>query len=315
MIDPASVRRAYPAGAHLTRWQAGDGGSLRRFDWPAAGGSRGSILFQGGRGDILEKYLDSFAHWHAKGWSITAFDWRGQGGSGRLSADPRVGHATDFAPFIADLAGFWAEWSRSAPGPQVAMGHSMGGHLILRGLVEGVITPAAAVLVAPMLGLHAPFGWQGLAERFAQVMGKLGDSARRAWKDNEIPGATSTRQALLTHDRDRYDDELFWKEAHPELMLGPPSWAWVIEAFRSTRMLRADPRLATMAVPVLGLIADADRLVNAKLAAATLGKLPDARVIRFGHESAHEILREADPVCDRALAEIARFLAERAPAP
>lgn len=314
MVDPASFRRAYPTGAHLTRWQAGDGWPLRRFDWPAEGTPRGSILFQGGRGDIIEKYLESFGRWHAKGWSITAFDWRGQGGSGRLSPDPRVGHATDFAPFIADLAGFWGEWSRTAPGPQVAMGHSMGGHLILRGLVEGAITPKAAVLVAPMLGLHAPFGWQGLAERFARVMGKLGDSARRAWKDNEIPGATSTRQMLLTHDPERYDEELFWKEAHPELMLGPPSWAWVIEAFRSTRALQADPRLAMMAVPVLGLVADADKLVNAKLAVATLEKLPDARIVRFGRESAHEILREADPVRERALAEIDRFLADRAPA-
>lgn len=314
MIDPASFRRAYPTGAHITRWQAGDGWPLRRFDWPAEGTPRGSILFQGGRGDIIEKYLESFGHWHTKGWSITAFDWRGQGGSGRLSPDPRVGHATDFAPYIADLAGFWGEWSRTAPGPQVVMGHSMGGHLVLRALVEGAVTPAAAVLVAPMLGLHAPFGWQGFAERFAQLMGKLGDSARRAWKDNEIPGALSPRQALLSHDRERYADEMFWKEAHPELMLGPPSWAWVIEAFRSTRQLRNDPRLAGMAVPVLGIVADADKLVNAKLAVATLEKLPDARILRFGRESAHEILREADPVRDRALAEIDRFLADRAPA-
>ena len=87
-----------------------------------------------------------------------------------------------------------------------------------------------------------------------------------------------------------------------------------IKLFPVIHALRADPRLATMAVPVLGLIADADRLVNAKLAVATLEKLPDARIVRFGRESAHEILREADPVRDRALAEIDRFLAERAPA-
>lgn len=314
MADPASFRRVYPDGAHMTFWQAGDGWPLRRFDWPARGASRGSILFQGGRGDIIEKYLETFAHWHSRGWSVTAFDWRGQGGSGRLSSNPRVGHATDFGVFIADLTAFWAEWSRTAPGPQVTIGHSMGGHLILRGLAEGAITPAAAVLVAPMLGINAPFGWQGLGERFARIMGGIGDSARRAWRDNEIPGALSPRQKLLTTDRDRYDDELWWKREKPELLLGPPSWAWVIEAFRSTRVLRDDPRLTTMAVPVLGLIADADKLVSAKLAVRTLERLPDARIVRFGNESAHEILREADPVRDRALAEIDRFLDARAPA-
>ena len=109
-------RRALPAGARVHRWKARDGWELRTFDWPAqAGSARGSILFQGGRGDIFEKYLEAFEHWHAAGWSITAFDWRGQGGSGRLSVDPHVGHATDFAPWIADLAAVWRETSLSRP--------------------------------------------------------------------------------------------------------------------------------------------------------------------------------------------------------
>ena len=137
MSNSLLYRRALPAGAVLSRWIAADGWPHRRFDWPANGSPRGSILFQGGRGDILEKYLESFAHWHAKGWSITTFDWRGQGGSGRLSKNPRVGHATDFGQFIADFALFWRQWAPTAPGPQVAMGHSMGGHLVLRALVEG----------------------------------------------------------------------------------------------------------------------------------------------------------------------------------
>ncbi len=311
-VDPISVRRAYPAGSHLSRWGAGDGWSIRRFDWPAEGSPRGSILFQGGRGDILEKYLESFAHWQGRGWNVTAFDWRGQGGSGRLLPDPRIGHATDFAPWIADLRAFWADWTRTAPGPRVAMGHSMGGHLILRGLVEGAITPDAAVLVAPMLGLHSPFGWAALGERLANFLGGFGDSSRAAWRDNEIPGTKSPRQLLLTHDVARYEDELWWKREQPDLLLGPPSWAWVIQAFRSTRELRDDPRLKTMVVPVLALIADADKLVSGKLAAATVRKLPDHRLVRFGKESAHEILREADPVRNRALGEIDLFLSSRA---
>ena len=163
-----------------------------------------------------------------------------------------------------------------------------------------------------MLGLHAPFGSAWLGEKFARLLGGVGNSARAAWRDNEIPGAKSPRQALLTHDVDRYDDELFWKDAHPELLLGPPSWAWVIEAFRSTRMLRDDARLRTMAVPVLALIADADQLVDPKLAVQTVRKLPDSRVVRFGDASAHEILREADAVRNRAIGEIDLFLSARA---
>ena len=42
------------------------------------------------------------------------------------------------------------------------------------------------------------------------------------------------------------------------------------------------------------------------------GLLPDAELVRFGKESAHEILREVDPVRDRALREIDTFLSARA---
>jgi len=149
MVSPQLYRRAIPSGARISHWRAPDGWPLRRFDWPSGGASRGSILFQGGRGDIFEKYLEAFAHWHGQGWSITSFDWRGQGGSGRLSPHRHVGHVDDFSTFTDDFRDFWAEWEPAAAGPRVLMGHSMGGHLILRALVEGAAQPSAAVLIAP----------------------------------------------------------------------------------------------------------------------------------------------------------------------
>jgi len=303
-------RRAVPSGAQVTRWLAPDGWQLRTFAWPAPAGRspHGSILFEGGRGDIFEKYLEAFDHWHAQGWTITSFDWRGQGGSGRLTPRKNCGHIEDFARFVDDFAAFFAEWQATTPGPHVVIGHSMGGHLVLRALVEGRATPDALVLVAPMLGLHSPLG---LGEHFARFLGGIGNAARPAWKGNEKPYTTETRENLLTHDPDRYQDELWWQQHDPDLLTGPPSWRWVIEAFRSTRELRGDPRLKAMRVPVLGLLADNDGLVDGKAARKLLVELPDVRIVRFGRESAHEILREADPVRNRALDEIDSFLQAR----
>lgn len=310
MASSALYRRAIPAAARFTRWTAADGWSLRRFDWPADGPARGRILFQGGRGDIIEKYLELAAHWHEQGWSVTSLDWRGQGGSGRLTPDPHVGHVDDFASYIDDLGEFWPVWIAEERGPVVVMGHSMGGHLILRALVEGVIKPDAAVLVAPMLGLKSAFGaWLG--ERVAGIIGGIGNGARAAWRENEKPGAAATRQSLLTNDLDRYSDELWWQHAKPELLLGPPSWRWVVGAFASTRQVRSDARLRSLTVPILLLVPMADQLVDARVAVAIGGKLPDARVVKFGDEAAHEVLREADPVRNRAIAEIDLFLAAR----
>ena len=151
-----------------------------------------------------------------------------------------------------------------------------------------------------------------LGERLARFLGGVGNSARPAWKSNERPYTTDTRESLLTHDTDRYHDEIFWQQANPGNVTGPPSWKWVIEAFRSTRELRTNPALRRMDVPVLALIAEHDGLVDAKAALAQVGKLPDARIVRFGKESAHEILREADKVRNRAIGEIDLFLEARA---
>ena len=310
MVSPTLYRRAIPAGARISRWIGRDGWDFRRFDWPAEGTPRGTILFQAGRGDLFEKYLEALAHWHERGWSITSLDWRGQGGSGRVSPDQHVGDIDDFATYVADIRAFWAEWAPQAVGPIAVVAHSMGAHLMLRALVDGAIAPAAAALVAPMMGLHSPLG-ASLGERFARMLGGVGNSSRAAWKTGELPGAREAREHLLTHDSSRYDDEIFWHQTSPELLLGPPSWRWVIQAFASTRLLRGDRRLKTMRVPVLMLVAEADKLVDPKAALAVAAKLPDARVVRFGKEAAHELLREADPVRNRAIGEIDLFLAAR----
>jgi lysophospholipase len=60
-----AVRRAYPQGSVIEMQPMADGWPVRMFRWPNTSSS-GDILFAGGRGDIIEKYLEAFAHWHAK---------------------------------------------------------------------------------------------------------------------------------------------------------------------------------------------------------------------------------------------------------
>ncbi len=319
MLDPApppvspidavstldTVRRAIPDDARIGYWVAPDGWRLRRFDWPARN-PRGRLLFQAGRGDIFEKYLETIAHFHAQGWSITSFDWRGQGGSGRLSADPYIGHVPHFADYDSDLAAFWREWRGEAAGPTAILGHSMGGLMVMRALADAAIDPDAAILVAPMLGLKSPFG-PTLSGRIARYIASRAP-VRAAWRQNERPAAFASRQKLLTNDTARYLDERWWHERDPALRLGPPSWTWLSEAFAGTAQLAGDARVEGIAVPVLMLVADADRLVDPRAALRVADRLRDVRVLRFGPESAHEILREADPVRNRALAEMDAFL-------
>ena len=308
--NPAG-RRAIPVGAVEAAWAAGDGHAIRRIDYPVpAGSARGSVLFLPGRGDFYEKYLEVFAHWHRRGLAVTAVDLRGQGGSGRLGADGVTGHIGDFTQWIDDTEALWRDWAKSSPAPRVLAGHSMGGHVALRAVAEARIAPDALVLVAPMLGLRGKVP-PAIMQAAARGMMALGDPRRPAWKWSEKPGEPpASRRHLLTHDADRYDDELWWRRERPEVTMGPGSWKWVERAYASMRLLSAPGVLERVDVPVLILATTADRLVSYDAIAAAARRLPSARLVTFGAEAHHEILREADPVRLRAFGEIDRFLEE-----
>ena len=165
---PAFDRRAWPMGGRLDYWIAPDGWALRRYR--LGDGRRGRMLVLGGRGDMIEKYLEVIHHWAERGWAVTSFDWRGQGGSGRLTSDPLCGHIDDFGQWIADLQVFAADWRAEGEGPAVIVAHSMGGHLLLRAMAEGMPAPDAAATVAPMMGVHAGLLPMWLARLIAKGM-------------------------------------------------------------------------------------------------------------------------------------------------
>jgi lysophospholipase len=314
-VDAPFNRRAIPAEAVESRWSVGDGYLIRRIDWAApTGEGRGSLLFVPGRGDFYEKYLETLDHWHRLGWRVTAIDLRGQAGSGRLGNDPLTGHIDDFATWVADLAAFWADWQATTPGPHVLVGHSMGGHLVLRAMAEGKVDPVAAVLSAPMLGFTASLLPVGVMHWASKLLARLGDPKRPAWKWSEKPGETPvSRSALLTHDEARYADEQFWRDHRPEIAMGPGSWGWVERAYASMRWLARAEVLAGVKPPVLLLSADTDKLVDPKAIHAAAKHLPRAQLVRYGAEAHHELLREEDAVRDKVLSAIDEFLDRAAP--
>jgi lysophospholipase len=302
-------RRSIPANAAFSMTPARDGWALRTYAQPASDKPVGSILWLGGRGDIVEKYIETLDGWSRAGWNITSFDWRGQGGSGRVGANVAVGHIDDYATWIDDLADFYAAWSASTPGPHIVMGHSMGGHLVLRTLAERRIAPDKVVLVAPMLGFETGLIPFPVAFWVSRVMARIKNELRPAWKNNEKPSPpNASRRAYLTHDDARYDDELWWKDRDPSLMLGPPSWGWLAAAYASIGRLNRKGAVESIQTPILILCAEVDQLVSPRAIHEFASRLPNATLVVFGDDTAHEILREADGPRNRALASIEEFL-------
>jgi len=280
------------------------------MDWPQPAGAamRGSLLFAGGRGDFIEKYLESYAHWHARGWNVTAFDWRGQGAS---RGDLVDGNVASFDILIDDLAALIAEWAPRSDGPHVAVAHSMGGHLLLRTLVERRPALDAAVLVAPMIRVNSAPLSPGLATWITEFMCRVGRSAVPVWKASARPQPPgSRRQQILTGSAELYADELWWWEQEPGFNLGGPSWGWMRAAFRSAATFRP-ATLAKVDLPVLLIGTDRDRLVSPEAIRDAARWLPHAE-LKMYPDAAHEILREADPVRLDALAAIDTFLDEHA---
>jgi lysophospholipase len=308
-------RRAIPAHARESRWLAPDGHGIRRIDWPESGNTgRGSLLFLPGRGDAYEKYLETLEHWYRRGWRVTALDWRGQAGSGRLGADEVTGHVDDYRQWIGDLATFWQEWVAERPAPHALAAHSMGGLTALLAVAHKEVAPDAVVLSAPMLDVRPNWLPRAVKRVVAGVQCRLGDPRRPAWKWSEKPGEVPEGRArLLTHDAERYADELWWRQHRRELVMGPGSWGWVRAGLHAIGALDAPGVLESIATPVLLLAPRTDALVSASAIFRAARRLPHGEIVAFGSEAHHELLRETDAVRDRALAAIDDFLDRMVP--
>lgn len=304
-------RRSRPDGARFDEWRAPDGWMLRRMDWPQDAGvaARGKLLFAGGRGDFIEKYLEAYRHWHGLGWHVAAFDWRGQGAS-RRDASP---NPTRFDSLIDDLAALIDDWRAGDPGRHVVVGHSMGGHLLLRTLIDRQPRLDAAVLVAPMiLANSAPIA-PLIAPLVTGAMCAFGWRDQPVWKaPTQASPPGSARQKFLTGSIERYEDELWWWAQEPTFRIGTPTWGWMRAAYRSAAAAFTPAKLAGVRLPVLILAAAHDRLVSMTAIRRVAGLLPDAW-LEIYPDAAHEILRDADPIRDAALADIDRFLEAHAP--
>lgn len=296
-------RRALPAAARVEHWPGPDGLSIRRIDW-RADDPAGSLLLMNGRGDFIEKYIEPLGHWHARGWNVVSFDWRGQGDS---RGDVARGHVESFDPLIADGTALVQEWAETHPRPHVAIGHSMGAHLLLRIMAEHKPPLAAAVLIAPMLGINGGPVPDWMAQQGANWMRAWGWSASPIWPSGGRPEAPGFDvSTYLTHCPDRYADEMWWKAQQPGYELGVPTWGWFSAAYSSIAAL-SEERLRSITLPILIVATQSDRLVSARAIERAAQVLPNAELM-WVDGAAHEILRESDAYRVPALARIDAFL-------
>jgi lysophospholipase len=296
MAEPApllaTAAAPVPAGAAATWFRGSRGLRLRAALFPATGTPRGSVILSGGRTEPIEKYFEVARELTARGFVVLAHDWRGQGLSARLAADPMKGHARGYRDFLVDYRCLLDAFEDRLPKPWLAVSHSMGGCLTALALAKGERRIEGAVLTAPMFGLHLGGLPPWLAGLLAGGLTRVGLGLGGPGGEHAAPPAPF-EDNILTHDPARYARNVEQVLQHPELSLGPPTWSWIDFAMSAIADLQRGPDITHVAVPVTVLAAGDDKIAdNAGLRLVT-SRMPKGRYVEIPGAS-HEILQETD---------------------
>ena len=296
MAEPAPLRATpaapIPAGGKA-EWYGGAGGArLRAALFPAGEAPRGTVVVSPGRTEPIEKYFETVGALAARGYVVLVHDWRGQGLSARLLADPMLGHARGHQDFLGDFAGLLETFETRLPKPWIALGHSMGGCLTLLALAGGQQGFSAAILSAPMLGLSLGRIPIWVARTLSALLTTIGTGGSPAVRS---PADQGFETNILTHDRARWERNMAQVAAWPELALGDPTWGWLDFALRATRTLQTGPGVTQLTIPVTVVIAGEERLVDNAAARRVASRLSNGHLVEIPG-AYHELLQETDDI-------------------
>ena len=273
------------AGRDTLGWLTlADGRRLCVHDWPQAG-ARAGVLIVHGLGEHAGRYMALASWFNARGYAVRGYDQRGHGRTpGRRGALSRPLELVD------DLAAAYGDFAATLGQPPVLLGHSMGGLVALRAVLDKRATPPALVLSSPALRAWTPAWEQALATRLARVLPNL-------------PLRSGLPFEALSHEASVVD-----AYRHDPLRSG-----WITP--RLARFIFESGRhcieaAASLPVPTLLLVAGADRLVDARgsrafaAAARASGKL----TVHVYEDLFHELFNEAEPGRGRVLADLEAWL-------
>jgi lysophospholipase len=308
MILHAIPANPVPEGAAAGHITTSDGVKIRYARWGATAPRRGTVVLLTGRADMIEKYFEVVEELRRRGFTVTAHDWRGQGGSERLLRDPRKGFVRSFNEYQLDLEVLIREVVLpDCPPPYFALAHSMGGLILLEAVRQGRRWFDRAVVTAPMLHFAGMRGGPTVPI-VAKVGARIGLGRMYVPGGGPIPvvhGPFFGNRA--TSDPVRYERASSIVQSAPELALGSPTIAWANAAFEVMDRIE-DPSYATeFRQPLLILAAGKDNVVsNAAIERFAMRLRAGAHLVVSG--SRHEILMERDVFRDQFWAAFDAFI-------
>jgi len=284
-----------PPGGRAFWLTASDGVRIRAAHWPGA--ARGTVVIVPGRTECIEKYGPIAADMVAAGYHTVVIDVRGQGLAARLLPDGMVGHVGGFSDYYKDMLAL-LPLLHELPKPRFLLGHSMGGTIALRALVEGF--PVARVAFsAPMWGILFARGVAPLARGMAGFASLFGRGHAYAPGPGPVTYllAAPFKGNTLTTDEPTWDWMKRQVTAHPDLSLGGPSFRWLQAALAECRALQ---KMAAPDVPALALLGSAEKIVDSQAIQRRMATWPGSRLLILpGAE--HEVLMETPRIRAEAM--------------
>ena len=251
---------------------------------------RATLVLTHGIAEHSEAYHEVALDLVPKGWDIYAMDLRGHGRS-----EGRRGAIDDFHRYSRDLDRF-VRYLRSGPlkdskVPMVMFGHSMGGLITLRYLVDqGEASPAiAAVLSSPALGISMPIS--PIKEFAAHALVRFLPTVTLP---NDIP------YDKLTHIEER------WKKYPGDVLrhdkISPAMYFGMLEAFE-----KVGAGASRIKIPTLIVAAGDDHIVSRPAIESYFPKIgADKKKLIVYEKSYHEVLNDIER--EQVIGDIDAFL-------
>jgi lysophospholipase len=271
-----------------------DGVAIRYARWAPPAGRRGTVCVFQGRAEFIEKYYETAADLRARGFAVATLDWRGQGLSDRLLSDPLKGHVGNFAEYDLDLQAFMQEIVLpDCPPPIFALGHSMGGAILIRAAQQGRRWFDRVVLSAPMVALRGSRN-MGMARAIVAGGRLFGMGSSYVPGGDRVPvNARPFAGNMLTSDPVRYARNAAVLEAEPALGVAAPTFAWADAAFKVMSQFSEHAYASAIRQPILVIGAGRDAVVSTQAVETFAMRLrAGSHLIVPGAE--HEMLMEHD---------------------
>jgi lysophospholipase len=286
-----------------------DGIPLRTAYWmPKTEEPKGTVCILQGRAEFIEKYFEVVGELLDRGFAVVAFDWRGQGLSGRQVSNPRKGHVRRFSDFRHDLEAIRDQiLVPHMPEPHFGLAHSMGGAIALNAAYETWLPFRRLVTTTPMIALCIIKRTRPSAI-LARILRLLGMGSMF------VPGGGETSISTmpfkgnrLTSDPIRYARNAEVAHAMGVGAIGAPTVAWMDSAFRFMKRF-ADPRYSVkIRLPTLIVAAGADPVCATPATERFASRLKAGRVIVIPG-ARHEILMERDVIREQFWAAFDAFI-------